>query len=134
MSDKLKLGLVVKNLVPMEFSTQSAGRIDIQPQLRVGGAYHSAQWGYWALDLDVLENQSIGGGDNTQFLSLGGEWRLKNWALRAGYKQNLVGRSDFAKGVATMGIGYRFLGGNIDLAYIDSGPERAAALHVASRF
>ena len=134
MSDKLKVGLVVKNLVPMEFSTQSAGHIDIQTQLRVGGAYRSAQWGYWALDLDVLENQSIGGGDNTQFLSLGGEWRLKNWALRAGYKQNLVGHSDFAKGVATMGIGYRFLGGNIDLAYINSGPERAAAFHVASRF
>ena len=134
MSDKLKLGLVVKNLVPLEFSTQSAGRIDIQPQLRVGGAYRSAQWGYWALDLDVLENKSIGGGDNTQYLSLGGEWRVKNWALRAGYKQNLVGHSDFAKGVATMGIGYRFFGGDIDLAYIDSGSERAAAFHIASRF
>lgn len=134
MSDKLKLGLVVKSLLPMEFSTQSAGHINIQPQLRVGGAYRSVQWGYWALDLDVLENKSIGGGDNTQYLSLGGEWRVTNWALRAGYKQNLVGHSDFAKGVVTMGIGYRFFGGDIDLAYIDSGPERAASLQVSSRF
>lgn len=133
-SDKLKLGLVVKNLAPLEFSTPSTGHIDIQPQLRVGGAYRSAQWGYWALDLDVLENKSIGGGDNSQYLSLGGEWRVRNWALRAGYKQNLVGRSDFAKGVITMGMAYRILGGDIALAYIDSGPERAAALQVSSRF
>jgi len=134
LNDKLKLGLVVKNLVPMEFSTSSGGSINIQPQLRAGAAYRSAQWGYWALDMDVLENKSIGGGDNTQYLSLGGEWLVKAWVLRAGYKQNLVGRGDFAKGVFTMGAGYRLMGVILDIAYIDSGPERAAALQMSRRF
>ncbi len=133
-SDKLKLGLVVKNLVPLEFSTKSGGNINIQPQLRAGAAYRSEKWGYWALDMDVLENKSIGGGDNTQYLSLGGEWLVKSWALRAGYKQNLAGRGDFSKGVFTIGTGYRFVNVSFDIAYIDSGPERAASLQVSRRF
>jgi len=134
LDNKLKLGLVVKNLVPLEFSTQSGGRINIQPQLRAGAAYPSVKWGYWALDVDVLENRSIGGGDNTQYLSLGGEWLVKNWILRAGYKQNLVGRGDFSKGVFTTGLAYRFMGVGFDVAYVDSGPEKAAALQVSRRF
>jgi len=133
-NDKLKLGLVVKNLVPLEFSTQSGGSINIQPQLRAGAAYRSVKWGYWALDLDMLENKSIGGGDNTQYLSLGGEWLVKAWVLRAGYKQNLVGRGDFSKGVVTMGVGYRFMNVSLDVAYINFGPEKAAALQVSRRF
>jgi len=134
LNKKLKLGLAVKNLVPLEFSTKSGGRIDIQPQLRAGAAYRSMDWGYWALDMDVLENKSIGGGDNTQYLSLGGEWLVKAWALRAGYKLNLVGRGDFAKGVFTMGTGYRYRGIGLDVAYVDSGPERAASLQMSRRF
>jgi len=134
LNDKLKLGLVVKNLVPMEFGTGSGGNIKVQPQLRAGAAYRSVKWGYWALDLDVLENKSIGGGDNTQYLSLGGEWLVTTWALRAGYKQNLVGRGDFSKGVFTMGAGYRFVGVSLDVAYIDSGPERAVSLQISHRF
>jgi len=134
LSDKFKLGLVVKNLVPLDFSTRSGGNINIQPQLRTGAAYRSARWGYWALDIDMLENKSIGGGDNTQYLSLGGEWFVKTWALRAGYKQNLVGRGDFSKGVFTLGTGYRLMGINLDVAYINSGPERAASLQMSHRF
>ena len=134
LDNNLKLGLVVKNLVPLAFSTQSGGRINIQPQLRTGAAYRSVKWGYWALDVDVLENKSIGGGDNTQYLSLGGEWLIKAWALRAGYKQNLVGRGDFSKGVFTTGFAYRFMGVGFDVAYVDSGPEKAAALQVSHRF
>lgn len=133
-NDKLKLGLVVKNLVPLDFGTQSGGSIKIQPQLRAGAAYRTVKWGYWALDVDVLENKSIGGGDNTQYLSLGGEWLVNTWALRAGYKQNVVGRGDFAKGVFTMGTGYRFMSVNLDVAYINSGPERAVSLQVSRRF
>ncbi len=134
LSDKLKLGLVVKNLVPLDFSTKSGGNIKIQPQLRAGAAYRSAKWGYWALDVDMLENKSIGGGDNTQYLSLGGEWLVKAWALRAGYKQNIVGRGDFAKGVFTMGTGYHFMTVSFDIAYINSGPERAVSLQMSRRF
>jgi len=133
-NDKLKLGLVMKNLVPLNFDTQSGGSIRIQPQLRAGAAYRTAKWGYWALDVDVLENKSIGGGDNTQYLSLGGEYFVNTWALRAGYKQNIVGRGDFAKGVFTMGTGYRFMAVNLDVAYINSGPERAVSLQVSRRF
>jgi len=133
-NDQLKLGLVVKNIIPLDFSTKSGGSINIQPQLRAGVAYRSAKWGYWALDMDVLENKSIGGGDNTQYLSLGGEWRVKTWALRAGYKQNFVGRSDFSKGVFTVGTGYGFAGVSLDIAYIDSGPERAVSLQMSRRF
>lgn len=134
LDDKLKLGLVVKNVVPLKFSTASGGHINIQPQLRAGVAYRSAKWGYWALDMDALENKSIGGGDNTQYLSLGGEWPVKAWALRAGYKQNLVGRSDFSKGILTLGLGYRFVGVGLEVAYVNSGPERSAALQVSRRF
>ena len=134
LSDKVKLGLVVKNLVPLDFSTKSGGNIKIQPQLRAGAAYRSAKWGYWALDVDMLENKSIGGGDNTQYLSLGGEWHVKAWALRAGYKQNLVGRGDFSKGIFTAGTGYRFASVSFDIAYVDSGPERAASLQMSRRF
>ncbi len=134
MNDRFKVGVVVKNLLPMAFATQSGGRINIEPQLRAGAAYRSAQWGYWALDLDVLTNPAIGDGDDTRYLSLGGEWPLKRWRLRGGYKQNFAGRGGFAKWTLTAGIGYDFTAGNIDLAYIDSGPERAAALQVSSRF
>ncbi len=134
LNDKLKLGLVVKNLAPMAFSTRSGGNINIQPQLRAGAAYRSDKWGYWALDVDMLENKSIGGGDNTRYLSLGGECFVRTWALRAGYKQNFAGRGDFSKGVLTLGTGFRFVGVILDIAYINSGPERAASLQMSRRF
>jgi hypothetical protein len=129
----LRAGLVVKNLLPMRFNTKGGDSIDIKPQLRGGLAYNSS-WGLWAFDLDLLANDAIGSGGDTQYASLGGEWRFRPLILRAGYKRNLRGQGLAAKGVFTTGVQFRIIGIMVDLAYIDSGPEKAAALQLSQAF
>jgi hypothetical protein len=132
-NNKVKLGLVIKNVIPMDFDTASGGRIRVKPQPRIGAAFPS-QWGYWAADMDLRENEAIGSGDGTRFVSLGGEWQWALLSLRAGLKQNLAGHSDNAQMAYSFGLGYRFYGWGIDTAIIDSGPEKAASLQLSRGF
>jgi hypothetical protein len=133
LNNNVNVGLVIKNIIPMDFDTASGGRIRVKAQPRIGIAFPS-NWGYWAADVDLRENEAIGSGDGTRFISLGGEWRLSLLTLRTGLKQNLTGHSDNAQRAYSFGLGYRFIGWSIDTAIIDSGAEKAASLQLSRGF
>lgn len=101
-------GLVIKNMVPQEFDTvaDAAGKsyqLKMTPQVTVGG---QGKWAHSTLtaDLDLTKTDSLAGfGDDTQFLSVGGEFGLRSLNLRLGYRHNLAD-GEF-KGGVTAGLG-----------------------------
>lgn len=104
---KLTVGLVVKNLITQSYQTapDATGRayaVSIEPQVRVGVA---RRWGMVnvAADLDITRNQSVGLGEDSQFLGLGAEFDARYVQLRLGYRHNLV--ADGIQDMATAGIG-----------------------------
>lgn len=103
----LTVGLVIKNLISQSYDTapDATGKtyaISIEPQVRAGVA---KRWGRRsvAADLDITKNQSVGLGEDSQFLSVGAEYDLRYLQLRAGYRHNLV--SDGIQDMATVGLG-----------------------------
>lgn len=127
------VGLVVKNVVPHRYTTNINTEIRIDPQVRAGVAYN-AGWGILALDLDVVENKAVGAGDSTQNLSLGAEWDLYFAKIRGGYNYNFSASGEAKKGLLSIGMQIRPFGMLLDVAYADSGIERAAALQTGFNF
>ena len=112
LTENWKTGLVIKNLIPQSFDTPNGlSEIKISPAVRVGASYQN-EWVSAAADLDLTENEAMGGGSNTRYLALGAEfdaWLLK---LRAGYRANLSNGS----AVPSLGLGLYLVGLNIDFA------------------
>jgi hypothetical protein len=109
-----KLALMVKNIVPGNYSYGDSGeKFRIEPQARAGFAYQSRR-AIWELDIDLTENGPIGFDSPTQFAAIGWEWQPSRYlALRAGYSQNMLGTK-----AATSSGGFGFLIGglHVDLA------------------
>jgi hypothetical protein len=112
----LTVGLVVRNLITQNYATapDASGKtyaISLEPQVRAG---LEKRWGMFgaALDLDLTKNQSVGLGEDSQFLGIGVEFDARYVALRAGYRHNLV--SDGIQDMATAGLGL----GPLDLSAV----------------
>jgi hypothetical protein len=127
------VGLSIKNIVPLKYTTNINNDISIGPQVRAGVAY-TTNWGMLSLDVDVLENNAVGGGDKTQYSLAGAEWDFKWGKLRGGYNYNFSATSSAKKGLFSAGIQITPFGMILDLAYADNGVERAAALQTGFQF
>lgn len=127
-------GLVFKNLRKLKYETSLGNTIEVKPQARVGTMYQSSI-GLYALDLDILKNNPVRRGYETQMLSLGGEWSVNHFfKLRAGASNNLAGVDDGKKILYTLGANGEFSGGIIELAYAESSYEWAVGLRLGARF
>lgn len=127
------VGLSIKNVVPQHYATNVNNEISIGPQVRAGVAYKT-KWGMVSLDMDVLENDSVGSGDKSQYSLLGAEWDFRWGKLRGGYNYNFSATGAAKKGLFSGGIQLTPLGMILDLAYADNGVERAAALQTGFQF
>ena len=127
------VGLTVKNIIPLEYTTNTNTTINLDPMLRAGVAY-KPRWGTLAFDLDLTENAAVGSGDKTQYSMFGIEWDFKWGKLRGGYNYNFSASSAVKKGLFSGGIQLSPFGMLLDLAYADNGVERAAGLQTGFQF
>lgn len=104
LSDDWRLGATARNLVSQSYGTVEGREIELNPQLRAGLSY-DRQFYTLAADVDLTENQAMGFGPDTRFVSLGGEFRPLSWInLRAGYRMNLSS-SELVDDVVSVGFG-----------------------------
>ncbi|MDH5299840.1 MAG: conjugal transfer protein TraF [Gammaproteobacteria bacterium] len=107
-----KSGFTVRNLIPQSYKTISGDSLTVDPSARVGVA-RDWERATLAMDLDVTNNKPLGIGNDTQYLSLGGELDLWLLELRAGYRHNIP---DSDASVVTAGLGLYLFGLTIDAA------------------
>jgi len=90
--EKVRFGLVAKNLNGPEFDFASGGDYELDPQARLGVAFFPAKRWTIAADIEVTENVIEGVTDfDTRFLSVGTEIQLARLlSLRAGANLNLA--------------------------------------------
>jgi hypothetical protein len=128
-----RVGMSIKNIVPLEYSTNVDNKIRIEPQVRAGAAYKT-HWGTLAFDFDVMENDAVGTGDKSQYSLLGAEWDFKWGKLRGGFNYNFRASGPDKKGLFSGGVQFTPFGMILDLAYAENGVERAAALQMGFQF
>lgn len=103
-SNGMRLGVVVKNVVPQSYDFKNApttgatpvsdgASLTMNPQARIGASYETT-WSTVAFDLDVTRNNPAGLENYSQYVGIGGEWNAFDWAqLRAGYHHDLLNPS-----------------------------------------
>jgi len=132
--EQLRVGLVVKNIIPLDYDTLLGNTITINPQVRAGAAYELA-WGRVAADFDILKNKAIGSGSDSQELGMGVEWDLGRWLqLRGGYNYNLAGEGAARKGLLSAGLNFSTERLTFDIGYADNGEALAVGLQWGYRF
>lgn len=127
--EKLRLGLVVRNLIPRTYKTSDPAQdIKMAPQVRVGAAW-TGKYGTITSDLDLTANKIIGTGtDASQVFAIGGELNAWNVVkLRAGYRNDIKAKY----GAVTAGVSV--LGVQLSAAYAKD-RELAAMLQFGASF
>lgn len=117
----LRVGLVVRNLIPHTYKTMDANQeVKIAPQARIGAAY-STNYFTVTSDLDLTSNKIVGQGkEASQYVAFGAE--LNAWSiakLRAGF------RNDLKSKISAVTAGVSLLGLQISAAYAQ---DREAAV------
>jgi hypothetical protein len=133
LNERLLLGLGIRNLLPQEYRTRSGRTIKLRPQMRAGASYQS-EWGYYTVDLDLLNNDPISNGDSTQELGVGGEWSVGHHAIRAGIVKNFKGSGANASPLFTLGVCFNLGRFYTDLSYGDGSNQRSAAFQLGLQF
>ncbi|MBI5450988.1 MAG: conjugal transfer protein TraF [Gammaproteobacteria bacterium] len=112
-SGNWRYGLVVKNLVPQDFTTTLGNTISLNTQLR-GGISYQNEWVTLASDVDLLENDPVGVEPSSQYAAVGAEFDVfDTLQLRAGYRSNISNTDDSQ---VTAGFGLSPFGLHIDVA------------------
>ncbi len=106
-------GVAIKNLIGQKYKTSLGNIIRIKPQARIGVS-HAMQWVSVAVDLDLNKSESLGFDSQTQYLGIGAELNVFDLStVRIGYRSNM---SDTDTSVATVGLGIKIYGVQVDLA------------------
>lgn len=129
---KWQYGLVARNLANKTYTTvpgrptglpvTEAREVAINTQVRAGVARITDRTTL-AFDLDLNESENITPGTNTQFLAVGGEYALKYFQVRAGYRANLVSDSN-TDDLLSLGLGL----GPVDVSVIGNEQQLGAFL------
>ena len=117
---KVNLAISGTNLNEPEFdgfTTESGYRVPdvtLERQVRIGAAFMPMETLAIEVDLDLLEQRSVVGTYDTQFVHLGVEWDvIRVLALRAGGYQNLA--ADDGDTAISLGVGINLWAARIDL-------------------
>lgn len=124
-------GIVVKNVIPHEYTTVLGNKVKVDPQVRLGFAY---EWKAVtvASDIDLLENDPAGFDGATQYVALGAEVNAWDFAqLRMGYRYNI---SDSDTSTVAVGLGLSPFGVHLDLAAMGNKDEVGAGMQLGFRF
>lgn len=85
------VGIAAKNLIPVKFSLSNGDSYRYGPQIRIGGVSIGHRHRF-ALDLDLLASDPLGGYAATQMLSFGTDYNVGGYLkLRAGIRHDLQG-------------------------------------------
>ena len=116
LTEKIKVGLVAKNIISKEYKTILNNTVKLEPQLRAGVAYQN-DWVLLAADLDLTENKGFGFEGKSKNAAIGLELDLfDTFQFRAGYSHNLSNDTAADDGISSVGIGISPFGVHIDLA------------------
>jgi hypothetical protein len=100
-----RVGLVIKNIRSLSYTTSLGSKINIDPQVRAGVAYDLGKQGLYAFDMDMVENDPVGTGSNSQVMSLGAEWPYFSFLkFRGGISRNMKGIGAGGDPVFSLGI------------------------------
>ncbi len=125
-------GLVVRNLVPHDFSTVLGERISQRPVARVGLGFRTEPFRV-SVEWDLTRNEPLGFDPDKQYLSVGTEWYLwRNTALRAGLRHNVVD----AETLPSVGLGFGGRRAHLDIGAAKStnGDEWGLAIQAGLSF
>lgn len=107
------VGAVVRDVIPQTFEAGDGQEVNIGPKVRAGVS-HYTPYSLVSVDIDLTENEAVGYGVDTRYLSLGMELDAFGWAqVRAGFRNNLA--VDDAS-VVSGGLGFSPWGASLDLA------------------
>jgi F plasmid transfer operon, TraF, protein len=113
-------GLTARNLNSPTFDGPTVGATkfpdyEIEPTVTAGAAFIPFDTVTLALDLDLIESETVLSSYKSQYVRLGAEWDIVRFlALRAGYSENLA-ESDIG-GLVHAGVGVNLYLVRIDLA------------------
>ncbi|UZJ45802.1 conjugal transfer protein TraF [Marinimicrobium sp. C6131] len=125
-------GVVVRNLVPHDFTTALGDRIRQRPVARVGLGFRTEPFRI-SVDWDLTRNEPLGFDPDKQYLSVGTEWFLwRNTALRAGLRHNVVDAETLPS--VGLGLGGRRAHLDIGAAKSTNGDEWGLALQAGLSF
>jgi hypothetical protein len=137
-----RTGFVIKNLLKQEYDTyrlnpdsgvqeKTGNTVELKPQARIG-ASRQTDVSTVALDIDLTENDPVGLGEKSRYISLGGEFNLVDWAqLRAGYRLNT---SEGGRNIPSLGLGLSPAGVHFDLAVAHNTDELGVSAQFGFRF
>lgn len=117
---RLNLGLTLRNLNTPTFDGPAVGAItyddyEIEPTATLGAAVIPFETLTFAVDLDLIESDTVLSDYKSQYVRLGAEWDIARFlALRAGYSENLA-ESDIG-GMIHAGMGLNLWLLRVDLA------------------
>jgi hypothetical protein len=134
LSEKVKAGLVAKNLLSKEYKTILNNTVKLEPQYRAGIAYQN-DWVLLAADLDLTKNDGLGYENQTQNAAIGVELDVyKALQFRAGYSHNLVNKTKADDGTPSVGVGISPFGIHLDLAVASNSAGLQGGLQLAFKF
>lgn len=129
--NKWRMGLAVKDIVPHNYNTSVGTIVRLRPRPRIGAAYQTGRLQI-AADLDLVQNEPLGIEQPTQEAAVGAEWAFGSPVrLRAGYRHDIRGNRD---GIVSVGVGTLWKRLVVDVAYVEGGDARAAALQFGFAF
>jgi len=124
-------GIAIKNLIGQKYKTSLGNEIRVKPQARIGVS-HAMKWAAVAVDLDLNKSESFGYDSQTQYLGIGAELNVFDMStIRIGYRSNL---SDVDTSVATVGLGLKVYGVQVDVAAGANEDEIDVAASAAYQF
>lgn len=118
-----QFGLVAKNLIGGDYKTVANRNIPLDTQWRAGVARTTDKMTI-ALDLDLVENDGVAPGAESQFIALGAEYDLSIVQLRAGIRANLADSA--VDDAASVGLGL----GPLDVSVMGNADEVGAHLQL----
>lgn len=134
LTEKIKLGLVAKNLISKSYKTALNNDVKLEPQYRAGIAYQN-DWALIAADVDLTKNKGFGFENDTQNAAVGLEMDLfKTLQFRVGYSHNLANTTAADDGLPSVGVGFSPFGVHIDLAVASNNAGLQGGLQLGFKF
>lgn len=134
LSEKVKIGLVAKNVISKDYKTILNNTVSVDTQYRTGIAYQN-DWVLLAADADLTKNEGFGFENDTQNIAVGAEFDLYDtFQLRAGYSHNLKNKTEADDGSPSAGIGISPFGIHLDLAAATNSAGLQVGLQLGFKF
>lgn len=129
LTDRVRVGIVGRNLISRDYATVRGNTIELRPQVRAGFAWELESLTLSA-DVDLTSNEPLGFDADKQYVGLGIEKRWSHLALRGGVRHNVIDDSQ----LFSLGAAVRLGPTQIELAAAGANDAAAMALQFGMGF